>query len=79
MIEVRKNTSISRGLSTTVDGKEVSIATLTGQVVPGKAMSLSMSVSDPDLAAANHADIAAALDAFVAELRTLAAENGLPV
>lgn len=79
MIEVRKNTSISRGLSTTVDGKEINIATLTGQVVPGKAMSLSMSVSDPDLADANHTDIAAALDAFVAELRTLAAENGLPV
>lgn len=79
MIEVRKNTSISRGLSAIVDGKEVNIATLTGQVVPGKAMSLSMSVSNPDLAAANHADIAAALDAFVVELRTLAAENGMPV
>lgn len=79
MIEVRKNTSISRGLSTTVDGKEVNIATLTGQVVPGKAMSLSMAVSALDLADANHADIASALDVFVAELRTLAAENGLPV
>lgn len=79
MITVQKNTNISRNLTTTVDGKSVGVATLTGQVSPGKAMSMSLVIADEALAAANHEDIAAALDAFVADLRAMAAENGLPV
>lgn len=79
MITVQKNTNISCNLTTTVDGKDVGMATLTGQVSPGRAMSMSLVVTDKTLAAANHEDIAAALDAFVADLRTMAAENGLPV
>lgn len=79
MITVQKNTNISRNLTTTIDGKAVGVATLTGQVSPGRAMSMSLVVTDETLAAANHEDIAAALDAFVAELRSMAAENGLPV
>lgn len=79
MITIQKNTNISRNLTTTVDGKSVSVATLTGQVSPGKAMSMSLVIADEALAAANHEDITAALDAFVADLRAMAAENGLPV
>jgi len=79
MITIQKNTNISRNLTTTVDGKSVSVSTLTGQVSPGKAMSMSLVIADEALVAANHEDITAALDAFVADLRAMAAENGLPV
>ena len=79
MITVQKKTDISRNLTTTIDGKSASVATLTGMVTPGKTMSMSLVIMNAELAAANHEDIVSALDAFVAELRTLAAENGLPV
>lgn len=79
MITIQKNTNISCNLTTTVDDKTVGMATVTGQVSPGKAMSMSLVIMDEALAAANHEDIAAALEAFVVDLRTMAAENGLPV
>lgn len=78
-LNIQKNTSISRSLTTNVDGKTVSVATLSGQVAPGRAMTISMAVTDETLAAEHSTDIAAALDAFVADVRTLAVENGLPV
>lgn len=77
-LNIQKNTSISRSLTANVDGKDVNVATMSGQVAPGRSMTISMAVTDQDLATANRTDIAAALDAFVAEVRTLAAENGLP-
>lgn len=78
MIDIQENTSISRLLTVDIEGKAESVVSLVGQVVPGKAMSFSMSIINKELADANHADIADALDAFVGELRTLAADNGLP-
>lgn len=79
MLSIQKNTNVTRNLTTTVDGKNVGVATLTGQVNPGKAMSFSLVVTDESLAAAHHADVAAALDDFLTDLRAMAEENGLPV
>lgn len=78
-LTIRKNTNITRNLTAEVEGNPISVATLTGQVSPGKAMSMSLVIADEALAAANHEDITAALDAFVADLRAMAAESGLPV
>lgn len=79
MLEIQNNTNVTRNLITTVDGNTVSVATLSGQVSPGKAMLFSLAITDAALADANHADVAVALDDFLSDLRAMAAENGLPV
>ena len=79
-LTVTKNTNISRILSAAdADGKIKPVASLTGQVSPGKGISLSCVISDAELADMNQADLAAALDAFIADLRSLGRENGLPL
>lgn len=72
-------TSITHTLTADVNGQPKAAATLTGQVVPAKAMTLSLIISDEHLAAEYHSDLSAALDAFMAELRQLAGGHGLPV
>lgn len=79
MLTVHNNTSLTRNLTVTVDGRSVSVAVMTGQVAKGKSMTLSL-VLPPESVAADHRDeISAALDLFIADLRDLAAINGLPV
>lgn len=78
-LTTKRNTSITRALTANVGGAEKPVATMTGQIVPGKAMTLSVVVSDAELAEAHAADVAAALDDFTAELRGMARENGLSV
>lgn len=79
-LTVAKNTNISRVISVSdSNGPKQHVASLTGQVVPDKAMSFSLVINNTDLALANQADLTAAFDAFVAELRLLAQENNLPV
>ena len=78
-LSIQKNTSASRMLSAQVDGKAVPVATLTGQVTPGKAMSFSVVIADEKLAAANAADVAKAVTAFVDEVRQMARDSGLSV
>ena len=78
-LTIQKNTNITRNLTAEVEGNPVSVATFTGQVNPCKAMSMSLVITDEALAAANHADVAAALDDFLSDLRAMAVENGLPV
>lgn len=79
MIDVQENTSLNRNLTAAANGKTVGIATLSGQVTPGRGMMMSLVITDAALAAANHADVAVALDDFLSDLRAMAAENGLPV
>lgn len=79
-LTVSKNTNISRVLSAKgEDGKMKHVASLTGQVIPGKGMTFSLAIADLEQAAGNQADIMEALDAFTAELRNMARENGLPI
>ena len=78
-LTTKRNTSITRALTANVDGAEKTVASMTGQIVPGKAMTLSLVVADAELAKAHAADVAAALDDFAAELRGMARENGLTV
>lgn len=78
-LTIQNNTSASRMLSAQVDGKTVPVVSMTGQVTPGKAMSISVVVSDEKLATANAADVAKAVTAFVGEVRQMAKDNGLPV
>lgn len=72
-------TSITRVLSVNADGKPQPVVSLSGQVNPGKAMTVSMVVSNADLAAENRSDVAEAFEHFVAEVLAMAAENNLPV
>jgi len=78
-LSIQKNTSATRMLSAQVDGKNVPVVSMTGQVTPGKAMSISVVVSDEKLATANAADVSKAVTAFVSEMRQMAKDNGLPV
>ena len=78
-LTVQKNTSASRMLSAQVDGKAVPVVNLTGQVTPGKAMSISVVIANEKMAHENAFDVAKAVTAFVDEVRQMAAENGLPV
>ena len=79
-LTVVKNTNISRVLSASdAAGKAKPVVSLAGQVVPGKAMAISLVVSDAEMAAANRADVSAALSEFIKEVYAMAAENGLPV
>lgn len=78
-LSIQKNTSATRMLSAEVDGKTVPVVNMTGQVTPGKAMSFSVVIANEELAAANAADVAKAVTAFVDEVRQMAKDNGLPV
>lgn len=80
MLNVIKNTHITRNLTATdAEGQPYSVVSFTGQVHPEKSMSFSMTVSDPDAAMANSTAVVATLDDFMAELRSMAGVNGLPV
>lgn len=78
-LTIQNNTSASRILSANVDGKTVPVVSMTGQVTPGKGMSISVAVADADLAAENAKDVTSAVDAFLDEVRQMAKSNGLPV
>lgn len=79
-LSITKNTNITRVLSAKgEDGKPHPVASLTGQVIPGKGMTFSFVINDMEQAANNQDDVVEALDAFSAELRTMARENGLPI
>lgn len=79
MISIKESTGISRNLTATAGDRPVSMAMLSGQVAPGKAMTLSLLITDEALAAAHREDVAAALEDFLNDLRALALANGLPV
>lgn len=74
-LTTQKTTHITRTL-TDENGKPV--VSMSGQVVPGKAMSLSVTIVNETTAKANGSDVGKALDAFVADVRQVAKENGLP-
>lgn len=78
-LTMQKNTSASRMLSAEVNGKMVPVVTLTGQVTPGKAMSISVAIANEKMAHENAFDVAKAVTDFVDEVRQMAKENGLPV
>lgn len=78
-LTIQNNTSASRMLSAQVEGKTVPVVSMTGQVTPGKAMSISVAIANKELAAANAADVSKAVTAFVGEVRQMAKDNGLPV
>lgn len=78
-LTVQKNTSATRVLYAQDGEKSVPVANMTGQVTPGKAVSFSTVITNDKLATENVADVAAAFDAFVQEVRQMAKDNGLPV
>lgn len=78
-LTMQKNTSATRMLSAQVDGKMVPVVNMTGQVTPGKAMSISVAIANEELSAANAADVAKAVTDFMYEVRQMAKDNGLPV
>ena len=78
-LTITNNTNISRILSADVGGKPQTVATMTGHVVPGKSMALSVVLTNAELAAANKEDLSSAFDAFVVDVRAMAAANDFPV
>ena len=74
-----QTTNISRTLTADVNGRITPVVVMSGQVVPGAAVSLSVSIADKAVAAANADDVAKAFEAFVEAVRQMALEHGLPV
>lgn len=75
-LTTQKTAHITR---TMADESGKPVVSMSGQVVPGKAMSLSMTIANEAAAKANGSDVAKALDAFVIDVRQMAKDNGLPV
>lgn len=72
MLTSKQATNISRILSNE-EGKTV--ATLTGQVSPGRAMTMGLVVQTET----DKAELTACVQDFLRELITLAADNGIPL
>lgn len=80
MIESRESLQITKSLVIPGEnGRDIRVATVTGNVTPGRSMSMNMVFVDVETAMKNKEAMAGALDAFLNNIRELARINGLPV
>lgn len=79
MLSSQNNITISRMLNGEVDGKVIPVVSLNAQIAPGKALSISMSVIDSGVAAANAEALTEAFDSLVAHAKQVAKESGFPI
>lgn len=79
-LTVRNSQSIDRDLmATDTDGNAVQMVMVNGRVQPGKSLNLSINIVKPDIAKDYADDIKGWIDGFIAEIRALAAQSGMPV